>query len=67
MNRKDRKNRKRKVSRRSEDELDKCFSCPYENCKKEYASSLALNLHMKTKHNAGTKKQRDNYAVSDFF
>lgn len=21
---------------------------------------------MKTKHNAGTKKQRDNYAVSDF-
>jgi hypothetical protein len=37
-------------------ELNKEFYCPFENCYKFYASNLALNLHMRGKHNGGTKK-----------
>jgi hypothetical protein len=54
---------KRKIKRRKEEELDKKYACCYENCKKEYASVLALNLHIKTRHQGGTRKQRDNLAV----
>ena len=41
---------KRIVKRRIEEELDKKFKCSHFKCKKEYASVLALNLHMRTKH-----------------
>jgi hypothetical protein len=41
---------KRIVKRRKEEELDKKFKCSHFNCKKYYASALALNLHMRTKH-----------------
>jgi hypothetical protein len=41
---------KRIIKRRKEEELDKKFKCSHFNCKKEYASALALNLHMRTKH-----------------
>ena len=44
----------------------KSFECPYLKCKKEYASTLALNLHIKIKHNGGNKKERDLLAVIDF-
>lgn len=59
---KERKKR-RQSKRRNEGELDKCFKCPYEQCTKQYASDLALNLHMKNKHRGGTKKDRDRVAV----
>jgi hypothetical protein len=52
--------------RRTEDELDKKFKCCFDDCKKEYASTLALNLHIKNKHHGGTKKQMDEQAVSLF-
>lgn len=58
--------RKRKFIRRKEDELDKKYKCVFENCKKEYASTLALNLHIKNKHNGGTKKQMDDLAVYSY-
>jgi hypothetical protein len=32
------------------------FKCPYEQCGRLYDTSVSLNLHMKLKHNAGTKK-----------
>jgi hypothetical protein len=54
---------RRKITRRKEDELEKKHRCCYDNCKKEYASVLALNFHMKAKHGGGTKKQRDDLAV----
>ena len=44
--------------RRTKEELIKTYKCPYEKCKKNYASTLALNLHMRIKHGGGTKKQR---------
>lgn len=55
---------KRIIKRRKEDELNKCFKCPYPNCKKDYASTLALSLHIKNKHNGGSKRDRDRAAVS---
>lgn len=42
---------------------NKNYACPYEACPKIYASDLALNLHIKQKHNGGTKGQRLTYAV----
>lgn len=39
------------------------YYCEYDRCDKVYASCLALNLHIKNKHNGGTKKERDAYAV----
>jgi hypothetical protein len=44
----------------------KSFICEWDNCDRVYASCLALNLHIKTKHNGGTKKERDAYAVNFF-
>ena len=41
----------------------KNFSCPYGSCAKNYRSMLALNLHLKFKHNAGTQKEREAFAV----
>jgi hypothetical protein len=41
---------KRIVKRRKEEELEKKFKCSHFNCKKDYASALALKLHMRTKH-----------------
>jgi hypothetical protein len=55
--------KKKKVRRRMENELEKTHGCPYSACKKEYASSLALNLHIRNKHNGGTKKDRIAYIV----
>ena len=36
--------------------IDNKFECPYHGCEKFYGSTLALNLHIKIKHNGGTKK-----------
>lgn len=51
-------------NRRTSENLDKKFKCPYHNCWKEYASDLAVNLHIKNKHNGGTKTVRQSMAVT---
>ena len=44
--------------RRQAHELAKEFKCPYTRCFKSYGAEIALNLHMKLKHNGGTKTER---------
>lgn len=39
------------------------YDCTYEGCHKVYGSPVSLNLHIKMKHNGGTKKEREAYAV----
>ena len=57
---------KKRVRRRIDTELNRCYHCPYTPCGKEYASDFALNLHIKNKHNGGSKKDRDETAVFFF-
>lgn len=44
--------------RRKNNELNKKHKCPYKNCEKYYGSDVSLNLHIKIKHNGGSKTQR---------
>ncbi len=37
--------------------------CPYKNCDKKYGSDISLNLHIRIKHNGGSKIERENIAV----
>lgn len=53
--------RKRHV-RRCAAEIEKGFDCPYQYCGKQYGCEGSLNLHLKGKHNGGTKTARDKYA-----
>ncbi len=32
------------------------YKCPYGGCSHDYSSTLALNFHIKSKHNGGNKK-----------
>lgn len=50
--------KKKRQRRRSIDNIEKNFKCSFQDCEKEYASDLALNLHIKNKHNGGTKTMR---------
>ena len=34
------------------------YECTYEGCRRIYGSSVSMNLHIKQKHNGGTKKER---------
>jgi hypothetical protein len=43
--------------------LNKNIGCPYPSCDRHYASTLALDLHIKLKHNGGTKKERKQILV----
>jgi hypothetical protein len=56
-----RSGRKRHL-RRCANEIAKEFVCPYSDCGKIYGSEGSLNLHMKIKHNAGSKTEREKYA-----
>ena len=49
--------RAKKRRRRAED-VEKTYSCPYDNCQKSYGTEVSLNLHIKLKHNGGTKTER---------
>lgn len=42
--------------------IEKSYECPFANCDKNYGSDVSLNLHMKLKHNSGTKTQRETLA-----
>ncbi len=39
--------------------IDKTYKCPFSDCAKPYGSDVSLNLHMKLKHNSGTKTERE--------
>ncbi len=41
---------------KSKDFLKNKHICNYPKCKRFYDSSVSLNLHIKLKHNGGTKK-----------
>lgn len=53
----------RKKNRRLAIDIEKNFTCPYENCHKIYGSDVSLNLHIKLKHNGGNKTDREKLAV----
>lgn len=55
--------RRKKHNRRSALEIDKSFNCPYHNCDKQFGSDGSLNLHIKIKHNGGTKTEREKMAT----
>ena len=48
--------------RRCNNEIAKAYVCPYGHCGKSYGSEGSLNLHMKIKHSAGSKTEREKYA-----
>jgi hypothetical protein len=48
--------------RRCANEIAKTYKCPYAGCEKFYGSEGSLNLHMKLKHNAGSKTEREKAA-----
>ena len=48
--------------RRCNNEIKKGYTCPYSTCGKNYGSEGSLNLHMKIKHQAGSKTEREKYA-----
>ena len=52
----------KKKIRRTSDMIDKTFQCPFDRCSRTYGSDVSLNLHMKLKHNSGTKTERENLA-----
>jgi hypothetical protein len=39
------------------------YECTYPGCGRSYSSSVSMNLHIKIKHNGGTKKEREACAV----
>ena len=48
--------------RRCNNEIKKSYTCPYGACGKNYGSEGSLNLHMKIKHQAGSKTDREKFA-----
>ena len=58
------KGKRKKHNRRTSHEIKKEFVCPYENCDKFFGSEGSQNLHIKIKHNGGTKTERDRLAQS---
>lgn len=48
--------------RRCNNEIKKSYLCPYAGCGKFYGSEGSLNLHMKIKHLAGSKTDREKFA-----
>jgi transcription elongation factor Elf1 len=47
--------RTKKKIRRTSDMIEKNFMCPFPKCGKYYGTDVSLNLHMKIKHQSGTK------------
>lgn len=54
--------KRKKHTRRSALEIDKNYDCPYLDCDKQFGSDGSLNLHIKIKHNGGTKTEREKMA-----
>ena len=53
------KNNRKKHMRRSAHEINRSFVCPYHGCDKFFGSEGSQNLHIKIKHNGGTKTDRE--------
>lgn len=56
--------RYKKKNRRTSQEIEKTYQCPYEKCNKLYGSDVSLNLHIKLKHQGGNKTDREKVAVT---
>lgn len=56
------KNKRKKHLRRTASEIDRTFVCPYEGCGKYFGSEGSQNLHIKIKHNGGSKTDRERLA-----
>ena len=48
--------------RRTAQEIDRTFICPYDGCTKYFGSEGSQNLHIKIKHNGGSKTDREKLA-----
>ena len=57
-------NGRKRHNRRCAEQISKGFTCPYEQCGKNYGSEGSLNLHIKLKHNGGNKTDREKIAKS---
>ena len=53
---------RKKHNRRTTHEMERQKTCPYRNCGKVYGSDGSLNLHIKIKHNGGSKTDREKLA-----
>jgi len=58
----DAKNKRKKHLRRTATEIDRTYMCPYEGCTKFFGSEGSQNLHIKIKHNGGSKTDREKLA-----
>ena len=56
------RSKRKKHVRRSAHEIEKAFICPYAGCEKFFGSEGSQNLHIKIKHNGGTKTDREKLA-----
>lgn len=57
-----RNSRRKKHLRRTAQEIDRTFICPYDGCSKFFGSEGSQNLHIKIKHNGGSKTDREKLA-----
>ena len=57
------KSKRKKHNRRTADEIEREYVCPYQGCKKYFGSEGSQNLHIKIKHNGGTKTDRERLAL----
>jgi len=48
--------------RRCANEIQKSYPCPFGECGKLYGSEGSLNLHLRLKHGAGSKTEREKAA-----
>ena len=52
----------KKHLRRTAGEIDRTYVCPYDGCSKFFGSEGSQNLHIKIKHNGGSKTDREKLA-----
>jgi hypothetical protein len=52
-------NNRVKHKRRPNAELERSVMCPFPGCGRPYGKETALNLHLKRKHNGGSKTDRE--------
>ena len=55
--------KRKQHNRRTATEIMKEFVCPFDACDKFFGSEGSQNLHIKIKHNGGTKTERDKLAT----
>ena len=53
---------RKRHNRRCANEIEKSYQCPFDDCGKLYGSEGSLNLHLRLKHKAGSKTEREKTA-----